>query len=504
MIEYLKLKNYKGIKEVKLEHLKLINVLCGKNNSGKSSVLESIVIKDSCVLGKKLAEIDLKWWIDKTNSVIAGFTSPDPRHYKQWFGEEIKSHTGNVFYQDEANNKKEEFLKRLSPYLSQYGKGGPYLAFQKFIEEFINATCLPFSPVLILPKRILETTVQINVDQPITPEGKGILNRLFFLQNQAANSKENNIYKEIYKIFSEVTDGYYFSINSVSGNHAKIFFSKDETHWINGTACGLGLQDVLIMLSFIIDTTYNFIMIEEPESHIHPDMQRRLIRFIKERKDKQFLLSTHSNIFLNTDFADKIFYTEMNDQVTISDETSRANILINLGYSVVDNLVSDLIILTEGPYDIPILKTIIGKLGFLHKYNINFLPVGGDAMRHLDPTCLTEHNTVVAIIDNDPQSKRNRDAFEKKCKETNIPCHKLKRYSIENYFSLPAIRKIYPHQEIDTSLTSLEPDKDVESQLGFSPKGLGNDIVNSMSIEELKGTDLLNFCESIEKVITKN
>ncbi|GAG64807.1 unnamed protein product, partial [marine sediment metagenome] len=43
MIEAIKLFAYKGIKELELKGLNHINVICGKNNSGKSSVLESII-----------------------------------------------------------------------------------------------------------------------------------------------------------------------------------------------------------------------------------------------------------------------------------------------------------------------------------------------------------------------------------------------------------------------------------------------------------------------------
>lgn len=42
MFESLKLKEHKGITEVKLARLGHINVFCGKNNSGKTSLLEAI------------------------------------------------------------------------------------------------------------------------------------------------------------------------------------------------------------------------------------------------------------------------------------------------------------------------------------------------------------------------------------------------------------------------------------------------------------------------------
>lgn len=44
MIESIFVQNYRGIRSCKIEGLKVVNVLIGRNNSGKSSVLESIYL----------------------------------------------------------------------------------------------------------------------------------------------------------------------------------------------------------------------------------------------------------------------------------------------------------------------------------------------------------------------------------------------------------------------------------------------------------------------------
>lgn len=50
---HLKAKDYKGIKEIYLSDLSQINVICGKNSSGKSSILKALVLKNSFGMGKK-------------------------------------------------------------------------------------------------------------------------------------------------------------------------------------------------------------------------------------------------------------------------------------------------------------------------------------------------------------------------------------------------------------------------------------------------------------------
>lgn len=294
----------------------------------------------------------------------------------------------------------------------------------------------------------------------------------------------------------------FFSIDAMRSNSIRVSFSTDERHWIEGNACGLGMQDILIILCIIIDTKFNFIMIEEPESHIHPYMQRKLIQFIRERTDKQFLLSTHSNVFLDPEFVDKIIYAEMKERVILTNQTSKASILMNLGYSVTDNLVSDLLILTEGPYDVLTLKALFEKFDFWQKYKISFLFLGGDAMKHIDLSPLAEHNKVIALIDNDPGSKHIRDIFKKKCEDIGIKCYQLKNYAIENYFTIPAIKKIFPGK-ITEEITSLAHDKKVEDQLGFSVKALGKEIVRNMDLKEFDNTDLKYFCDDIKNLLEK-
>ena len=44
MIKDLYIKNFRGFDSIKIDNLKKINFLVGKNNSGKTSLLESIML----------------------------------------------------------------------------------------------------------------------------------------------------------------------------------------------------------------------------------------------------------------------------------------------------------------------------------------------------------------------------------------------------------------------------------------------------------------------------
>ena len=79
----------------------------------------------------------------------------------------------------------------------------------------------------------------------------------------------------------------------------------------------MGLQDLLIILYFALASDHEVVLIEEPENHLHPEIQRRLIGFLREKTKKQFFLSTHSSIFLNTQFADRVFTCRLTDSIHV-------------------------------------------------------------------------------------------------------------------------------------------------------------------------------------------
>jgi len=502
MICYLKAKQHKGVKLVLLENLGKINILCGKNNSGKSSILEALSTQNKFGIGKMVEGLD--WLCSMFAPQANNYSTPSPTISNNWFREHMQKliDDNTVWYSDEWEDVKKHFIE------SQKQCGGlsrhreDIFNFNPVFNGFFEKAVKSYRPVLIPPKRNLDHQVTIETKEDLQPSGLGVVNHLFFLKNQDVKSSDYAVFKQIYDAFEFIT-GYRFNIFPDRENKITLLFSSDGSNWLPADMCGLGLSDVLVILAIVLGTDCTFVFIEEPENHLHAEYQKRLLRFLKEIKDKQFIITTHSNVFIDPVLADRILYVTFDEEVSLSDRTTKSSIIHSLGYSVTENLVADAIILTEGPTDIPILKQILSWLDVEEKYNVRYWPLGGDIMSTLDLSVFSERSNVFAFIDSDPGSSVQRTRFQRNCQKNNITCFRLERYSIENYFSLDAIRKVFPRQ-ISAKLKILDPSISVDEQIGFksagkSIKGKNNEIIKEMALKNFEETDLIVALHSVRQ-----
>lgn len=505
MIKYLNFKNHKALINARMNELGNINIICGKNNSGKTTILEALLDNKCYGIGKKPDSSD--WLVELFTPQANGWSNPDPRHSTNWFRKYIDGliQTETIWFSDDLENITKNILESKSndAYLRLHSKD--IFKFDNILNSFFSKSIQFFNPILIPPKRQIDFQSAINLSAEITPSGSGVINKLFFLKNQDIESDDYNTYKKVYDTFYDIT-GSKFNVVPDKNNQIKLFYSANK-RWIPASDSGLGLSDVLIMVSMFNLVEANVFLLEEPENHLHATYQKRLLRYISSLKSKQFFITTHSSVFLNTNMVDKIFYCENNGQILLSDQTSKSEIIDSLGYSVTENLVADIIVLLEGPTDIPVIKEMLKWFEIDEIHNIKFWPLGGDIMASLDLSVFAERNNVFALIDSDPGSSVQRTRFAANCAQNGIYCKKLKRYSLENYFPLEAIRKVFPEQ-IPDELESISASESVDVQVGFKEKDKtiktkNAEIVKHMGIRDIEGTDIYGFLEDIKSFLYK-
>lgn len=182
-------------------------------------------------------------------------------------------------------------------------------------------------------------------------------------------SRFNKIVALLKKVFPQIQDITIPIQNTIAYVHIWTIDSNTERKdlAVPLSESGTGIGQVLAMLYLIIHSdTPQILLIDEPQSFLHPGAIRSLMEILYEHKRHQYIITTHSPYILSFPFASVIHITQSKGEskAEVIDEvkTHNARILLqDIGFKLSDVFGADHILWVEGPTEETCIKLILRK-----------------------------------------------------------------------------------------------------------------------------------------------
>lgn len=383
MISKIVINNFKSIERLELD-IKRINVLVGGNNAGKTSILQAIQFGGAIV---QTVGITAKINWDKEKNFTRSIEptelvySPLKEVSALARGGELKQgekYTIKIDYFDDLLGVTSVSIKR--------GKNRNIVStisksdFSKRFESIENPVCVFVPGLAGIPYNEEFKTESIVRKAAARGDANGVLRNILWLLKKN-NTEWNTFVSELQRVFPNIEIVVSFNPQTDEYIDVKVKETVVITNEMGNKetierllpidAVGTGVLQAIQILSYINVYHPKLLIMDEPDAHLHPDNQRKIIRMIIDlahKKDYQLILSTHSRHIIDS-VQDEAKVIWIKDGMKVNDEDFEiVRVLVDIGALDMGDMLKNgnikSVVLTEDATERAMLETLLQSSGF--------------------------------------------------------------------------------------------------------------------------------------------
>ena len=507
-IDYIEIDNFKGIGEKVRVDLANPSVLIGPNNAGKTTVLQALSLWSRAV----------RAWIEKKGSghmkgkrdgvginrlLIMDIPVKETRYF--WNGTRIRTGNINIVFSICVGVRMAGGITQ--PLCMEFSYRNRESLYAKpsdahYGDQDLMETAQKVEFNLLYPMSGLAAGVSETTEETRLPDGR--INVLLG-QGQTAQVLRNLCYKvwenskEDWLRISDIMERMFRyqlgvpTFDEARGTLSLLYRQMGMEQDLELVLAGRGVQQMLLILSYLYSHKGGVLMIDEPDAHLEILRQKQVFVILKDVADEtrsQIIIATHSEVILD-EAVDTNLTSIVNGRSTnLSSCSDIKATLKNFGVEHYYNaFVSKRLLIVEGSTDVEMLRAFAKKINHpvkdilegpvftFYTQDVNPKETSGDriermsiegldfrkyamTLKHLVPDL-----RAIAVLDSDGNKKRVDEVLNEDFKIV-----RWKKYEQENYFITPErldvfIKLLVGEQEGDLFSASSQCADDISSAI---------------------------------------